>query len=193
MKEDRETAHEKQCDKLRKTVQSEQELSNSTSGLVDHDIHISPLNVFHEMDRRKSRNITEVLDWYRDEDAGVLRGNKLNEFVDHVTAFDALDEKSMTFWKSREIDESNQKIVMDEKFVNHCDGCQNRSEGCDGSVNIFYWWMERITPSNQKMEEFMDENEPWLLIGSAKEIHFFEAQYLERETFLEFRPTRGRC
>ena len=61
---------------------------------MDHDLHISALDVFHEMGRRKSRNITEVLDWYCEEDAGVLRGKGLNELVEHMTAFDALDEKS---------------------------------------------------------------------------------------------------
>ena len=32
--------------------------------------HISALDVFYEMDGRKSRYTTEVLDWYQEDDAG---------------------------------------------------------------------------------------------------------------------------
>ena len=38
-----------------------------------------------------------------------------------------------------------------------------------------------LHPSNQKLlEEFMDENEPWLLIGIPSRDPFFVTQYLER-------------
>ena len=40
------------------------------SGHVDEDVQISALDVFYEMDGRKSRSIREVLDWYRRGDAG---------------------------------------------------------------------------------------------------------------------------
>ena len=43
------------------------------SGHVDDDIQISALDVFYEMDGRKSRYIKEVLDWHLEEDARDLR------------------------------------------------------------------------------------------------------------------------
>ena len=43
------------------------------SGHVDDNIQISALDVFYEMDGRKRRYIKEVLDWYREEDAGGLK------------------------------------------------------------------------------------------------------------------------
>ena len=52
------------------------------SGHVDDDIQISALDdVFYEKDGRESRYIKEVLDWYREEDAGDLRRSELNEKV----------------------------------------------------------------------------------------------------------------
>ena len=63
------------------------------------------------MDGRKSREIKEVLDGYRDEDAGDLIGNELNELVENMTGGNACEGN---FWKS---DERNQKIVMDEQIV----------------------------------------------------------------------------
>ena len=52
------------------------------SGHVDDDIQISALDdVFYEKDGRESRYIKEVLDWYREEDAGDLRRSDLNEKV----------------------------------------------------------------------------------------------------------------
>ena len=45
---------------------------------VDDDIQNFALCVFYEMDGRKSRYIKEVMDWYRQEDAGDVRGNELN-------------------------------------------------------------------------------------------------------------------
>ena len=45
-------------------------VSVQKSGHVDDDVQISALDVFYEMDGRKSRYIGEVLDWYRGEDAG---------------------------------------------------------------------------------------------------------------------------
>ena len=40
---------------------------------VDDDIQISSLNVFYEMDGRKSHCIKELLDCFRGEDLGDLR------------------------------------------------------------------------------------------------------------------------
>ena len=50
------------------------------SGHVDDDVQISALDAFYEMDGRKSRYIREVLDWYREKDAGDLRRSELREF-----------------------------------------------------------------------------------------------------------------
>ena len=80
-----ETANEEQPDKLRKTIRLEQEAPNTSSSvsleypasgekqdrpepvLVQSSGHVdddtSTLEVFHEMDERKSRCIKEVLDW----------------------------------------------------------------------------------------------------------------------------------
>ena len=43
------------------------------SGHIDDHIHISTLDVFYEMDGLESRNIKEVLDEYREEDARDLQ------------------------------------------------------------------------------------------------------------------------
>ena len=55
------------------------------SGRVDDDVQISALDVYCEMDGRKSRYIKEVLDRYRAEDAGDLRRKDLNELAEIVT------------------------------------------------------------------------------------------------------------
>ena len=66
------------------------------------------------MDGRESRCIKEVLDCYRDEDAGDLRRSELNELVERMTCLNALEEKSEKSWKS-EI--RNQNIVINEELV----------------------------------------------------------------------------
>ena len=43
------------------------------------------------MDGRKSRYIEEVLDWYRDEDAGDPRKSESNELVECMTCLNALE------------------------------------------------------------------------------------------------------
>ena len=63
------------------------------SDQVDDDIHISALDVFYEMDGRKSLYIEELLDCYREEDAGCVRRNELNELVENMTLLNALEEK----------------------------------------------------------------------------------------------------
>ena len=57
------------------------------SGHVDDDIHITALDAFYEMDGRESRYIEEVLDWYRDEDAGDI---KRSESVESMTCLNAV-------------------------------------------------------------------------------------------------------
>ena len=68
-------ASEEPLDKLRKTVRFEQ--------VVDDDIKISALDEFYEMYGRKSRCIQEVLDCYRQEDAGNLKRSEVNELVEN--------------------------------------------------------------------------------------------------------------
>ena len=84
------------------------------SGHVNDDIQISALDVFCEMDGRESRCIKEVLDWYRDEDAGDLSRSELNELVESTTSLNALEAKSE---KSEKNEKSNQNIAMNEKIV----------------------------------------------------------------------------
>ena len=100
-----EAASEEQPDKLRKTIRFKQEASSAAlssdppleypasggtpdrpgsvhvqkSGHVDEDVQISALDVFYEMDGRKSPYIIEALDWYRREDARDLKRSELNE------------------------------------------------------------------------------------------------------------------
>ena len=61
------------------------------SGNVDDDIHISALDVFHEMDGRWSRHIKEVWDWYREEDVRDLKRSELTALVDNTTALHDLE------------------------------------------------------------------------------------------------------
>ena len=86
------------------------------SGHVDDDVQISALDVFYEMDGRKSRYIREVLDWHRGEDAGDLKRSELSELVENLTCLNALEGKN---WKNHQeflTDEKiNPKILMDEK------------------------------------------------------------------------------
>ena len=69
------------------------------SGHVDDDTQISALDLFYEMDGRKSRYIKEVLDWYRDERATDLRRSELNELVENMTCLNDLEVK---IWKSEQ-------------------------------------------------------------------------------------------
>ena len=104
-----EAASEEQLDKLRKTVRFEQgalSVSASSDPLValqylasgetqdrpgsvflqksvhvDDDVQISALDAFYRMDGRNSRYIGQVLEWYREEDAGDLKRNELNHWL----------------------------------------------------------------------------------------------------------------
>ena len=104
------------------------------SGHLDDDVQISALDAFHEMDGRKSRDIGEVLDWYRREDVGDLTRSESNDLVEILTCLNVfegiswtsnqkvvtdetinprilIDEKTCKTWKS------NQKIVMNDELV----------------------------------------------------------------------------
>ena len=69
------------------------------------------------MDGRKSCNIKEVLDWYRDEGARDLRRSELNEVVESMTCLNTLEGKNWEVGKSWKSEKSNHNIVMNEKFV----------------------------------------------------------------------------
>ena len=88
------------------------------SSHVDDDVQLSALDVFHEMDGRKSRYMGEVLEWCRGEDAGDLKRSELNELAENLTCLNALEGRN---WKSNKKvvmdDKINQKIVMDEELV----------------------------------------------------------------------------
>ena len=71
---------------------------------------ISASDVFYEMDGRKSRNIKEVLEWFREEDARDLRRSDLNKTVEGMSCLNALEGK---IWKN------NPKILMDEESWKH--------------------------------------------------------------------------
>ena len=48
---------------------------------VDDDVQISALDAFYRMDGRNSRYIGQVLEWYREEDAGDLKRSELNHWL----------------------------------------------------------------------------------------------------------------
>ena len=70
------------------------------------------------MDGRESRDIGEVLEWYRGEDAGDLKTSELKELVENLTCLNALEGE---IWESNQKvvmgDKMKQKIVMDEELV----------------------------------------------------------------------------
>ena len=107
----------------------------------------------------------------------------MNELVGNLTCLNALEEK---FWKS------NQKIVMNEERVRNNvtkaklvqNDVMNEKFVKNSVMNA------QIDPkvvmdlfSNQKLlAEFIDVNEPWLLIGIPNRDPFFVTQYLERRS-----------
>ena len=175
------------------------------SGHVDDDAQISALDAFSEMDGRKSRYIGEVLEWCRGEDAGDLKRSELNQLVENLTCLNAFEGK---IWKSDQkvvMDEKiNQKIVMDEELVQ--DNVMNEDLVQNGVMDgkfvknfvmnakidpkvvvalsrfkIGGW--NSLQPINQiLLEEFIDENEPWLLFGIPSRDPFLVTQYLERRS-----------
>ena len=142
------------------------------SGHVDDDVQVSALDAFYEMDGRKSRYIGEVLDWYRGEDAGDVKRSELNELVENVTCLNAFAGAN---WKS------NPKIVMNEELVQNSVTNAKIDPKVVMDLSIFKigGW-NSLQPINQKLlEEFTDENEPWLLIGIPSRDPFLVTQYLE--------------
>ena len=165
------------------------------SGHVDDDVQISALDAFCEMDGRKSRYIGEVLEWYRGEDAGDLKRSELHELVENLTCLNALEGTIVKSEQKTVMDEDLvqsdvmeenlvQNGVMDGKFVTNfvMDAKIDPKVVTDLSFFKIGGWTS-LQPINQNLlEEFIDENEPWLLIGIASRDPFFVTQHLERHS-----------
>ena len=179
------------------------------SGHVDDDVEISALDAFYEKDGRKNGYIREVLERYRGEDARELKRSESNELVETWTCLNALewkmwninpkilmDEKSWKTWKSNQKivmdeelvqnvvmdEELVQNGVMDEKFVKNfvMDDKIGPKVVMDRSTFKIGGWNILQTSNRKLLEEFMDENEPWLLIGIPSRDSFLMIQHLER-------------
>ena len=92
-----------------------------------------------------------------------------------MTCLNALE---VNIWKSNQRvvtgEKINQKVVTDEKSWKTLQSDQKivMNEQIDSKV---------VQPSNQTLlEEFIVENEPWLLIGIPSRDPFFVTQHLER-------------
>ena len=73
------------------------------------DIQFSALDVFYQVDGRESRQIKEVSDWFREEDAGDLRRSELNEYMTRRNAFEG------------KLGKSEKKLEKCEKHPEHRD------------------------------------------------------------------------
>ena len=126
-----------------------------------------------------------VFTWYREEDAGDLRGNPLNETVKNMTALNALEGKSWNGWKiqqSLKSDESNQKIAMDANIVTN----SVMDAKIDPKVVMDFFRLQHLRSGNFAirdqvlLKESFGETEPWLLLGIQNRDPFFVIQCLER-------------
>ena len=175
------------------------------SGHFDDDVQISALDAFYRMDGRKSRYIREVLDWYRGEDAGDLKRSELNELVENKTCPNCLVGEMMKFNPKILTDEiinpkivtnekcwqtwkCNQNIAMSEELVQN--SVMNEELVQNNVMNekfvknfLMNAGCNSLQPSNQNLlEDLIDENEPWLLIGIPSRDPFFLTSYLERHS-----------
>ena len=159
------------------------------SGHVDDGVQISALDAFYEKDGRTSRYIGEVLDRCRGEDAEDLKRSELDELVESWTCLNAfegkmwkinlkipMDEKCRQTWKR------NQKNVRDEELVQN--GVMDAKNDPKVVMDLFIFkiggW-NILQHSNRKLlEEFINENELWLLIRVPSRDSFLMIQYLER-------------
>ena len=88
-------------------------------------------------------------------------------------------QKSWKTWKSSQNSVMNEELVqngvMNEKFVKNFVMNAQIDPNVVMDLSIFLnWWMEQFATVNQKLlEEFIDENEPWLLIGIPSRDPFF--------------------
>ena len=109
-----------------------------------------------------------------------------------------MDEKSWKIWKRNQKivmdeelvenvvmdEELVQNVVMDEKFVQNfgMDVNINLQFVMDLSISKIGGW-NKLQPSNRKLlEEFLYENEPWLLIGIPSREAFLVTQCMERHS-----------
>ena len=97
-------------------------------------------------------------------------------------------EKTWTTWKSHQKivmnEEVVQNIVMNEEVVKNFVMNPKIDPKVVMDLSIFKLggW-NGLQPINQKLlEEFFDENKPWLLIGIPSRDPFFMTQYLERHS-----------
>ena len=92
-----------------------------------------------------------------------------------------------------------QNIVMDEKFVKNfvMDAEIDPKVVMDLSIFKIGGWNTLQPSSRELLEEFIDETEPWLLIGTPSSDSFLVIQYLERhfvssdQHVKEVMPLRG--
>ena len=75
-----------------------------------------------------------------------------------------------------------QNGVMDGKFVVLMDANIDPKVLMDLSISLIGGW-NSLQPIDQMLwEEFVDENEPWLLIGIPSRVPFLVTQHLERHS-----------
>ena len=126
---------------------------------------------------------------------------ELNELVENLTCLNALaggnwksnpkivtDEKSWKIWKNDQNSVMNEELVqnrvMNGKFVKNfvINAKIDPKVVMDLSVFEIGGW-NSLHPSNQQLlEEFVDGNEPWLLIGIPSRDPCRVTQYLERHS-----------
>ena len=111
--------------------------------------------------------------------------SELNELVEHLTCLNALEEKN---WKSDQKVVMNEDLVqnsaMNDKFVKNF--VMNAIIGpkvvMDLSIFKIGGWNSLQTSNRKLLEEFINENEPWLLIEIPSRDPFLVTQYLERHS-----------
>ena len=111
------------------------------------------------MDGTKSRYVKEKKCWIGIE-------KKMPEIFRASVQHMAAQCPRCEIWLS---DKSNQNIVKNVKTRDEQrDERPNSSECCDESIHIQNRWMEQCTTQQPVFkEEYMDEHEPWLLVGDT--------------------------
>ena len=129
----------------------------------------------------------------------ISRKMNFNELVESMTCLNALEGKSEKSWK---IEKSSQNIVMNEELVKK--SVMNEEFVRNSVMNakivvkvvlelfkfkIFGWNILQLRDHNL-LEEFTDENEPWLLIGIPDRGPFVATQYLMQCCMLQHSADR---
>ena len=136
-----------------------------------------------------------MLEWYRGEYAGDLKRSELNELVGDLTRLNALEGE---IWKSDQKvvmdDKINPKIVMDEEWVQNdvMDEEFVKNFVIDAKIDSKVVMDLSITKVLDGtvcnplikilLEEIIDENEPWLLIGIPGRDPFLVTQQSKRHS-----------